>query len=116
VGLFGAGGASRVGGWVTGGGERELQIYLGWAEQQQVCPSSQEQPAWSLQVGVEGLLGWGSAVGLVGRGGMSCCGLVRSSLSCPPGAELLLGRAAVVGWLGEPVAWSWGCPMALGAR
>lgn len=69
---------------------------------------SQAQSDWSLQVNVEGLLGWDYAVGLMVLGWTGCCELVRSFLLFSPGEDLLFGHAPVVGWPGEPAAWSLG--------
>lgn len=41
---------------------------------------------------------------------MSCCGLVRSPLVCPAGAEQQLDHAAVVGWPRELEMLSWELP------
>lgn len=59
---------------------------------------------------MECLLGWGYAVGLMALEEMSCCGLVRSSLVCPAGAEQLLDYTAVVGWPRDMEVLSWELP------
>lgn len=41
---------------------------------------------------------------------MSCCGLVKSPLVCPAGAEQLLYQTAVVGWPREMEVLSWELP------
>lgn len=56
------------------------------------------------------LLGWGYAVGLMALEEMSCCGLVKSPLECPAGAEQLLDPIAVVGWPRELEVLSWELP------